>query len=273
MRSSATTGNASTWASDHLEIIQQQIQRTARRGRLGGEEFEEFRSFCFQKLLQENSRILRRYRGDGCLPSYLQVVIGRLLLDYRTSIWAKWRPSAQARRLGPNAIELEKLTHRDGLPLSSAVECVVRRGVLTGSEAEDLADRLPVRYQRRFESLESLEVLPARDVEPDDALLGPERQQMRNRIETSLSQALQQLDETDRLILCLRYGRRMRVPEISARMGLKERKIFSRCDRSLRCLRKSLEAMGFHRTDIKRVTGTASAELTIDYGAVAPGQR
>src|SRR5215208_5464467 len=54
-------------------------------------------------------QVRRRFERRSSLPTYVTVVIQRLFLDYRNRLWGKWRPSSDAKRLGPTAMLLERL--------------------------------------------------------------------------------------------------------------------------------------------------------------------
>jgi hypothetical protein len=47
-----------------------------------------------------------------------------IFLDYRNRLWGKWRPSAEAKRLGPTAILIERLVARDGWAVDQVIEMV-----------------------------------------------------------------------------------------------------------------------------------------------------
>ena len=74
--------------------------------------------------------MLRRFEGRSSLTTYITVVVQRLFLDRRNRLWGKWRPSAEARRLGPTAVLLERLVSRDGWSAEQALETLrVNHGV------------------------------------------------------------------------------------------------------------------------------------------------
>ena len=98
------------------------ISFVSSRHHLPGSEADDFGSHVKLKLIEDDYAILRKFEGRSNLRTYLTVVIQRLFLDYRIKAWGKWRPSAEAKRSGPVAILLERLTQRDGYGLEEAVE-------------------------------------------------------------------------------------------------------------------------------------------------------
>src|SRR5688572_2526377 len=99
---------------DNLPLLERILAATCRRYRLSREEAEDFSSVVRLKLIADDYQVLRAYAGRSSLASYLGAVVQRAWLDHCNHLWGKWRPSAEARRLGPLGIRLDTLLHRDG---------------------------------------------------------------------------------------------------------------------------------------------------------------
>jgi hypothetical protein len=116
-----------------------------RRYRFDPDDADEFRAVVNLKLLENECAILRAYEARSGFATYMSVVVQRLALDFRIHAWGKWHTTAGAKRLGPLAVELEKLLHRDGRTLDEAL--VILRGRyedVTGESLAALADQLPL---------------------------------------------------------------------------------------------------------------------------------
>src|SRR5229473_2829543 len=107
-----------------LALIERVIGWVCARRCLRGADAEDFASTVKLRLIENDYEILGRFEGRSSLKTYLTAVINRLYIDYQTQRFGKWRPSAEARRLGPVALRLEALLYRDGLTFEEA------RGVL-----------------------------------------------------------------------------------------------------------------------------------------------
>src|SRR5688572_1196866 len=146
----------------HQPTIERALRFTARRHRCVGDEAEDFAAWARLKLVENDYAILAQFEGRAGLASYLAVVVQRLFLDYRISKWGKWRPSAEAKRLGPLAVRVETLLSRDGLSLEEAYQTLRAADLQLSREVmEDLQARLPTRVSRRFEGEEALETIAA----------------------------------------------------------------------------------------------------------------
>lgn len=239
----------------HLPLIERLITACTRRHHLGVEEADDFRSEVHLRLIDQDCAIFRKFQNRCSLATYLTVVVERLLLDFRVRQWGKWRPSAEARRLGPVAIALERLMTRDGLPFGEACE-VLRTNHQVEAERDALyaiAMRLPLRHRRQLVDEGSLEEQPANTDGPDVSGFEDERRVAAGRIQAAVRRAILTLEPVDRVALRLRFRDGVTVADIARTLSLDQRMLYRRFETILRELRASLEAEG--------ITGTEAIEL------------
>src|SRR5947209_1314930 len=106
---------------DNLDLVERVIRFTSRRQRLDEADAEEFASTVKLRLIENDYAIVRKFQGRSHLSTFLTIVVQRMLLDYRIHHWGKWHASAEAKRLGDVALELEQLLHRDGRTIDDAL--------------------------------------------------------------------------------------------------------------------------------------------------------
>jgi RNA polymerase sigma factor for flagellar operon FliA len=205
-------------------------------------------------------------------------VIDRLFLDYRRTLWGKWRPSAQAVRLGPAATVIEQLIVRDGHTADEAYELVTtNRGMtMLRSQFDAIVGQLPPRQPRRFHSDEVLVDVPAASAGPDELLLALEAGRHEESVSAALQQAIASLAAQDRLVLTMKFFDGHSVADIANALGLDQKGLYRRIDRLLRDLRRRLEADGIDAslvagvlggpTDTRRATGTVAARPSMERG-------
>ncbi len=264
----AGASEAERFFLSQLPTIERIVGFVCRRNRLPDAEAEDFRSLVQLKLIENDYEVLRRFRGQSTLRTYLTVVIQRRFLDYRISEWGKWRPSAEARRLGPIAVELERLTTRDGLSRDEAIESLVTRKGAGWSRAEllDAYRRLPDRAPRRRVGEENAREIPA----PVDV----EREVFRRELSTSaekarvaLRSAVAELPSQDRLILKMRFDEGCPVADIAAALRLPPKPLYRRIEGILGSLRRRLEAGGLSSSDVGDFLGTLDSGPSMDTGS------
>ena len=128
------------------------------------------------------------------MRTYLTVVIHRLFLDYRIRLWGKWRPSAEAKRLGAVAIALERLIVRDGWSFEQAVEVLRTNHAVDESRDELYALHVklsPCAPTRHFIPEDAARDVPSPTPAPDDNLIRAERDFLENRVSLALERARQ----------------------------------------------------------------------------------
>lgn len=252
-----------TTFTEALTIADALVEQLCRRHRMRRQDAEDFSSYVRLKLLENDYKILRRFAGRSRLRTYLLVVIQRLLLDYRTETWGKYRPSSQAKRLGAVALWLERLTCRDGFEVEEAVAILrTNMGVrCSHGELLDLAARLPRRSPRRFEELQDAAV----DGKVEDRVRERERLAAARLANDVLSGALQNLPREDRLIVKMRFVSGFTVREIAAALDLPQRRVFTRIAKCLKHLRLGVEQKGVTRELVASLIGWQGYDLSVDF--------
>jgi RNA polymerase sigma factor (sigma-70 family) len=254
---------------ENLSLIQEVIQYTRRRQRFSPEDGEEFSSWALVKLMENDGAVLAKYQGRSSLKTYLTTVIQRLALDYRIQEWGKWRPSASAKELGPDAVRLEMLTHRDGLSQREAVETILSSGESRSSEAEleAMVRELPVRLRKRLEGEEVLEHLVANDRGAEANVARRDRDKARRATEAALNGALRRLASEQRLILKMRFADGLQVRQIADALGVSAKGLYRKLERLAAHLRSEMESAGVTASDVASFVGEKSKEIVLDFRA------
>jgi RNA polymerase sigma factor (sigma-70 family) len=250
----------------NLPLIERIVTFVARRNRLDLDEREEFASVARLKLIEDDYAVIRQFQGRSSLSTYLTIVIQRLLLDFRIQKWGKWRPSAEAKRLGPVAVTFEELTHRDNLSFDEAVSRIAERfeGV-TAEEVQRIQKLLPERSRRPRREANGEEIL-ARTASPqraDDRTLSRERADVARRASDVLQRTYALLDPEDRLILRMRFADGLKVSSMATVLGLDQKRLYRRIEHLLARLRTSLGEAGLTPDEIADLleNGTEGVEI------------
>jgi RNA polymerase sigma factor (sigma-70 family) len=229
-----------------LPIIDKVIGQVCRRHRLQESEREELASEVKLHLIDRDYEVLRRFEQRSSFATYLAVVVLRLFLNYRNRTWGRWRPSAEASRLGPTATLLERLIARDGWSFEEAQQQMRQNyGV---DESRDALHALWLRLSpggaRRFVSEEAALDVPSPEPAPDANILNAEREFIEHRVRAALERARQAMTADERLLLRMRFDDGFTISEIAATLNLKPKPLYRTFERLLHGLRERMVADG-----------------------------
>jgi DNA-directed RNA polymerase specialized sigma24 family protein len=232
---------------DNLSLLENISALTARRFRMDPVEAEDFTSLVKLKMIEDDYRILRRYGGLSKLSSYLSTVVARLAIDYVENLASRWRPSAEARRLGPTALRIEELLVRDGLSLDEAIEILIanEKVAISRDELAAMAARLPARAAHTHASEAVLRSMAAEDGITDRELA---KNDALDRVLSVLRRVIDGLPQEDRLIITML--RDTTIPEMARVLNTDQKKLYRRKNRLLDQLRASMEKEGIRSADV-----------------------
>jgi RNA polymerase sigma factor (sigma-70 family) len=238
-----------------LRAVEDVLDFIRRKNRLSAEEWEDFHSWVWVRLAETDYGVLRKCEKRGSLRSFLAITLHRLLLDYRTAKWGKWRPSRRARSLGSDIEQLEFYVQRQAYSIGQAARTVkLNHGSMRSEEdLERIASELPVRRQRRELDNGSLERIASTGPTPLDVLerteIAGEEERMMRVLEASLSR----LGPEERVILKMRFTDGSKLNEIAAALGLDPKAFYRRFEKLLENLRATLETEGISAECVDRV--------------------
>lgn len=238
--------------TEQLTVIDRLIAWRSRKYGLSADELEDFSQEVKLRLIENDYALLGKFKGRCSVKTFLNVVISNQAKDFLIAKNGKRRPTAAARRLGPEAIELEALL-RDGFTFPEAARHLRENRGVASSESElyDLARQLKLRPRRKIEGEEQLARLED-PLAPGDPAIDRERDETARRVESVLAAAIRDLpDVEDRLILRLRFFEGVSVVQIARTFGLDERPLYRRLETLCkRQLRQALEDAGLSATEV-----------------------
>jgi RNA polymerase sigma factor for flagellar operon FliA len=250
-------------------LIERAVAFACRRYRLTREDAEELAAIVKMKLVENDYAILRAYERRSAFATYISVVVQRMALDYRVHEWGKWRTSAEAKRLGALATDLEKLLHRDARTIDEAAVFLARKheGV-TRASLETLAARLPEREPKRrdvdLEQAASVALTGAHTVE--ERVLARDRAATSEQLSSVMTTVMQDLDEDDRLVIQLRFEGGMTVAQIARALGIDQKLLYRRIERCMRDIKANLLQSGISPRDVLDLIGRDDAPLRFGLG-------
>jgi DNA-directed RNA polymerase specialized sigma24 family protein len=252
---------------ENLPVIDRVCREVCRAARLRDDEAEDFSSSVRVALMENGYAILRKWEGRSSLAGFLWIVIRRLLADHRDQDLGRWRPSAEASRLGPSGVLLEKLLIRDRRPFEEALPIVIGRDpTLTDGDVAAMAGRLPPRHVRlRAVALDdtNANALPGSD-RADARALSAEARRLSARAGGVVRRTIGGWPDEDAMILRFHYASSMTVADISRMLRTPQRPLYRRIEEMLASLRAALVSEGLDAHVLFTVIGEASQEM--DFG-------
>jgi RNA polymerase sigma factor for flagellar operon FliA len=250
----------------HLDLVDSITGALARRRRLSAEEAEEFAAEVRLILCEDQGGILSSFQGKSSWKTYLTTVVNHLYFDRQRARWGRWRPAAVAKRMGPTAVLLDQLLHRDGISFEEAAEMLRRNhGVeMSISELSELVGKLPHRLPRRVEGEETLQSLGV-EGGVEAAVREAEQSEAASRVEAAVNAVLAELSAEDRLLLQMHYEQSLPMSAIARMLGEEQKPLYRRRDQLLANLRQGLESSGVTWPEVEDIFTTNEVDLDVEY--------
>lgn len=255
----------------NLALVGRAAAFACRRYRFAPDDAEEFTAIVHLKLVEDQCAVLRSWEGRSALSTFLNIVIQRWALDYRIHEWGKWHPSAEAKRMGTVAVELEQILHRDGRTIEEALPFFASKHEdITLESLRKIAASLPRRAPKRHD-------VPVEEAAPlsgpydiEDHALAEERRRTADRVATLVCAAIDRRPEDLRLILQLRFVQGMTVAQIARALQRDQKLLYRLLERCMHEIQEELEAEGMDPRDVLDLVGRDDVVLAFDLGKAGP---
>lgn len=251
----------------NLELVDRLIDRVCRRARLFGADAEDFASSVRLALMEDDYAILRSYRGQSSLATFLTIVIRRLLADERIQAYGRWRPSTAARQMGETAILLEMLLVHDRRSLDEALPIIrAHDGEVTREALETMAARLPERALRArpVELNGTVSETVASHESTDERAIEADRRRLAAQAGRVVRETMAGMSLEDRSLLRFRFASSMSVADISRVLRVPQRPLYRRLDVLLEKLRRALTAAGIDARIVAELFDSSTGALDFD---------
>jgi RNA polymerase sigma factor (sigma-70 family) len=255
----------------NLALITRAVAFACRRYRFDPDDAEEFGAIVNLKLVDDDYAVLRSYEGRAGLATFLSVVIQRWALDFRIHEWGKWHPSAEAKRAGAVAVELEQILHRDGRTVEEALPFLrTKHAGVTLDSLKAIAVKLPRRAPKRHDVPveEAAPVSGPYDIE--DQARANDRRRTARHVATLLHDAIERRPEDLRLILQLRFVNGMTVAQIARALQREQKLLYRMLERCMHEIQDEIVAAGVRREDVLDLIGRDDVPLAFDLGKSGP---
>jgi RNA polymerase sigma factor for flagellar operon FliA len=236
----------------HLDYLEKVAVKLCRNSGIHGADAEDFFTWAKIRLIEDDYAIIRKFRGESGIKTYLTTVLTRQLIAYLREQRGRWRPSAAAERLGPPADELERLVHHEGYALPAAAEKLRTEGRTTLSDAElrrlmaQLPDRDPLRP--RVVSADAVVESPG-TAWADERVNDAETQARHDELKRRLDRVLEELSPEDRAIVSLYFKEGSSAADVARALKVDQKPLYRRIPKLKQRVRELLEREGISGAD------------------------
>jgi RNA polymerase sigma factor (sigma-70 family) len=250
-----------------LDEIERAARFVARRAGLDADDAEDLSAAVKLRLIEDDYAILRRFGGRCSLATYVASIAHRICADEWTHVRGRWRPSAEARRLGDAAVVLEGLLRRDGRSLEEAIPLAQRVDPsLTRTAATELAARLPQRAPRaRLVPIDEGHDRPAA-ASAEERVVAAENAAASDAASRVVRETLGAMSAEDRALLRFRFDHGMRVSDIARVLASDQKQLYRRVDALVRTLRDALLRAGIDAVTAHALIGGDTSRLHFGLG-------
>jgi RNA polymerase sigma factor for flagellar operon FliA len=239
----------------HLGWIDRVASVACSKHGVWGAEAEDFAAWVRMKLMEDDYAVLRRFRGDSELKTYLASVVARYFVSFIRTLRGRWRPSVAAERIGPPAPDLEQLVRREGYTVEQAGEKLRTAGrtALSDGELARLLNRIPYRDPLRPVEVEPELVLSATPgaSRADERVVAAETETRRGEMIGALGRALEELEPEEQLIVRLHFADGLSLADVARALHLEQKPLYRRVERLRIRLRALLERAGLRGDDVR----------------------
>jgi RNA polymerase sigma factor (sigma-70 family) len=263
---------------EQLPLIEKLLAAIVRRLGLRGDDADDYMSWARVRLWEHDYAILRKWRRECLLSTYLTIVLTNLGHDFLVQRNGRWRASAAAQRLGRVAILLERLLYRYHMPLAEAGEWLRTSGEATLSDRElsVLRDQLPdhATTWRATRADSPADAVPP-DTLPDDAtadarLLAAETDSVRRAALRTLAAAIARLSPREQVVIRMFFLEGQTIADVSRALRVAQKPLYRIKDGALRSLQRYLKEAGMTAEVLRELLDGPLSELGGSEHADAP---
>ena len=248
---------------ENLPLVERLI-RSSTHPSWSRDQRQEFRSLSLLHLVDNDFAVLRKFKRQASLSTFLTTVLRNLARDYQNHCWGKWRPCAAAKRLGGDGVDYDRLLNRDRL---TGDEVEQRMHDLYPSLTDErllaLTEAIPSRVRKSVRSLDAMDSSQAAEcwtssVAPDG---DPDVCEQADHALTALEVALSNLCGEDRALLRARFLEGQTIRGFAKARAAEPKECYRRLRLIVASLRTELKAHLENRTAAEGDAGSFAAWL------------
>lgn len=244
-----------------VPLIDRIVLQVGRKNGLDTNACEEFRGVVYERLIENDYRILRQHRGAEVATSYLILVIRNLYSDFYRSQKGRWRPSAAAKRAGEVGVILDELLNKKKLSFEEAYQTIRSQYLNQGGTPPDresiaeIAGQLKARPRPSVTTPghEILEAVAVETATPADAFHKTELGGIRQQISRIIRDAMTDMSSELLLVFRMVFEDDHSISSVARVIGKKRAWVDNQIKQELQRIRQRLNHAGIADEDAVEV--------------------
>ncbi|MBM4055219.1 MAG: sigma-70 family RNA polymerase sigma factor [Planctomycetes bacterium] len=241
----------------NIDLTQKIVRKYCYKHNLTDDAADEYCSHVYEKLIENDFKKIREFKGKSSYKTYLTVVISRILIDKIRS-GGRWTSSQKALKLGKNAIMLEELIFRNNYSFDQAYNTLttIHNASISREKAYEIVTEL---QRKRVLGVRPKETELAENISdekvssPDSAAENEEILNKKNLLNNLLKEINMSLSNEERLLLKMSFEDGIKVSAIARALKKERSYIDSKIGSILQKFKKEIVSKGMDTNDIKDI--------------------
>lgn len=194
----------------NLTVTNKIIEKYCRMHNVRGNEVDDCRSYVYEKLIDNDYKKIREFKGNSSYKTFITVVITRILIDRKRLSSRKWKPSKKAIEIGKEAVILEELVYCKDCSFEEAYNILTTNHniPIDRDKAYEIVTQLQGRNIRRKRH-KKVEIdengYGIHSISPEEAAIDEENLKIKEQLYIIIKEMHESLSNEERLLLKMRF--------------------------------------------------------------------
>lgn len=248
----------------NLGITNDVVGEFCYRHGIKGDDAEECNSHVYEKLLEDDCRKIRQFKGDSSYKTYITVVAARILID-RLRSGRRWNPSQKALNMGNDAVILEELVYRKNYSFEQAYSTLTTNhgSSISRDKAYEMVTLLQKRHVRSKKPrvVELVDnVSDERDTAPDSTVVMKEISRKKGQLGNVIKDIRESLSDEERLLLKMRFEGNVKISEIARTLNRERNYVDKKLKRIFVVFREHIQISDISIADVNGIIASGMSD-------------
>lgn len=241
----------------NIGITEKIVRKYCYKHNLTEDMADEYCSHVYEKLIENDYKKIREFKGKSSYKTYLTVVITRILIDKIRS-GGRWTPSQKALKMGKTAMMLEELVFRNNYSFDQAYNTLIttHNNSISREKAYEIVTELQRKrvISARPKETELVDNISDEKVSfPDNEVENKETLNKKTLLNNIIQEIRMALSNEERLLLKMHFEDGIKVSVIARVLKKERRYIDSKMSSILHKFKQDILSRDIDLNDIKDI--------------------